>query len=309
MSHKNTFHFQLKSLTFLLMLVGIALYLAINLYTDFQTVPLDTYSLFGAPYASEIYDGKFWGILTNSLLHSNFWHLLGNLCFLFYLGSLIEQEKGTLFLLLFGLIVSVLSSTCQLAMAGDPGIGFTGTNFGLAAYYLLRKEFHKTTVEKGMFYVICLGTIFIGLLNHFYAWSPIGVSALASGFLIGAVWAVLEEKKWLKLSTLFLFMAIAVGSLMYNPFSSEWQTLQGFEAFQKGKYQLAKYHYSKALEISKKNVVAKENLLKVNIAILQGEAYRAHQSNNYSLARKHYLKILKLDPQNKWAKQNLQTLP
>ena len=105
-----------------------------------------------------------------------------------------------------------------------------------------------------------------------------------------------------------MLVGICITSLIFNPYSSEWQTLKGFEAYEKDDLEQAKFHYRKALEIAPANVVAKQNLTKVKIAELENAAFEAHHNDNYLLAKKYYLQILLIDPNNSWAKENLKSL-
>ena len=98
-------------------------------------------------------------------------------------------------------------------------------------------------------------------------------------------------------------------TLFYNPYSSEWNTVQGSKAFTAGKIDEAEEYYLKALEIYPRNYAAKKNLVLIEIDRLQSRAYYAHSQEMYSTARHLYIKILGLDKNNAWAKKNLDGLP
>lgn len=293
----------------LLSLLVLVLFLCISWYSDFGTIALDTYSMFGAPFAVEIYEGHYWGVISNSLIHINITHLLINLVLLAYFGRTMELRSGPLFFFLFGLGASIATSTIQLAMAGDAGIGLTGVNFALIGYYLGSPQIERPKALAIFIWTAILILFSFAVLNLFYQWYLIGLSAIISGFILAHLLARTEGHFWLPRMYLFVLFGICISSLFYNPYSSEWQTLQGFKDYEKEEYASSLKHYKKAIHLSDKNVVAKQNLEKVKISLYEERAYKAHKNKEYVTARKYYLEILSLDPKNQWAISNMRQLP
>ena len=60
--------------------------------------------------------GEFWRFLTPMLSHGSIIHLVLNLMWLFQLGGLIEQKRGTLTLLLMTLVFAAFSNSLEFTM-------------------------------------------------------------------------------------------------------------------------------------------------------------------------------------------------
>lgn len=268
----------------------------------------ETYARIGAPYASDIFRGHFWGVLTNAIVHIHLWHFATSFLLLTLFGNAVEQLIGSWKFILLTLLGTLVTSCAQLAMSGDPGIGFYGTN---AVYmgFLLQPKLRRSlgTLFWVNYLLICLSLLFI-IGNIFFEFIPMALSAVFTGYMFGFLIGQIKQFRTWTLVTYLLSLAICISSLIYNPFSSEWHTVRGFQHYEEKSWNAARWHYTEALNISPKNHVAKTNLRLLDLAVFKEKAYQSHLTENYDIAIYYYKKVLELDPENDWAKNNLNTL-
>lgn len=268
------------------------------------------FKLLGSPYAFDIYSGQYWGVLTNSLLHTSTLHLLINLSLFILFARRVERSYGFMFFSFFGFIASVVTSAAQLAMSGDPGLGLTGVNIAFLYFMLSDKNaYWKFEWISKLAYALGIGTLLFAGLNFRFGWIPFAMSSAVAGIIFGFVAGKVHNQfkwnfTWLGFSFLVAFLSLA-----YNPFSSEWNTYMGYISYERNENEEAKKYYLRAIELSSKNVVALENLNDIYIDELSDRAFRAHKAKNYTQARRLYYRILQKDPKNSWAKKNLENLP
>lgn len=296
--------------SYIFAIITIALYIAIQNASNWEEISPETYSKYGAPYAKDIFDGAIWGMVTNAFVHKQLWHLFLSVPLFTFLGILFERRNKTTFFLLFVIISSFVTSSLQLAMSGDPGIGLNGVNFALFTYLLVRiKPEEKFKKFKIALWIGTISALVLSILNIYYDWYYFGTSTILTGFLFGLIVGLSQDRKLIFYSFQGLFWAICLITLFYNPYSSEWNTVQGSKAFEAGEIDKAEEFYLKALELYPRNYAAKKNLVLIEIDRLEDRAYYAHLHENYSTARLLYIKILNLDKHNRWAQKNLNGLP
>jgi membrane associated rhomboid family serine protease len=309
----NSSNYALPWFTISLVSLCIAIYFGICFVSDFGEIDEDTYLLFGAPYAVDIYLGQFWGVITNSFVHVLWYQLLANLILVFSFGAFIERRIGFLRLFLFGLVASTITSCFQLSFSNDAGLGLSGVNYSLFGFLLVRNYIDER-FKGGPIVIVSL--IMFGLfflcyyLNIFQGWN-FGLASMISGFFWGILVAALPEPKfrWATIPLLAVTLTFCLVGLFYAPWSAEWTFAQGVKAHENGNLKQAESYYKQCLQIDKDHNLSKENLLMIRIDRLGQQAFAAHKKGNYSEARKLYLKILKLDNNNRWAKENLSQLP
>ncbi len=310
---KTSSDFPFPWFTVSLVALCIALFFGISFVSDFGEIDEDTYMLFGAPYAVDIYLGQYWGVVTNSFIHVLWYQLLINLVVVFAFGSFIERRIGFFRLFMFGLIASTITSCFQLSFSNDAGLGLSGVNFSLYGFLLVRNS-TDDRFKGGP--ILMVSSIMFGLfflcyyLNIFHGWN-FGLASMISGFFWGILVATLPLAKfrWATVPLLGITLTFCIVGLFYAPWSAEWTFSQGVRAHEKGNLKLAQDYYDKCLDLEPSHLLAKENKLMIRIDQLSQEAFAAHQKGHFSKARKLYLAILKLDNQNRWAKENLSQLP
>ena len=85
-------------------------------------------------------NGEWHGLLTSMFLHGGFWHLAGNMLFLWIFGDNLEDQMGHTGFLAFYLASGILAGLAQVAfepMSKIPTVGASGAIAGVMGGYLL----------------------------------------------------------------------------------------------------------------------------------------------------------------------------
>lgn len=308
---------QLKQLkkpifTAILTLTCLIIYFLFQYYYDSKNVNIE-YSHFGAPYAVQIYQGQYWGVFSNSFLHTNLYHLILNLIALWILGAFIERRVGLVHFILLGLFASTVTSMAQLALSDDAGIGLTGVNYFFISY-IMTKSFKNDLFAiraKYMYLIIALLGIGSALYLNSYQNFNIGIEAMIAGLIYGTIigLSTFSSKKIIPIVVGLILLISSSITLFYAPWSAEWNYFKGYSAHEKGDYENAKMYYKEAISINPSHHISLENLKYISIDEISDMALQAHKEEKYLLARKLYERVIKLDPNNQWAKQNIAKLP
>ena len=123
-----------KTLTFWMILINIAVYIAI-LINPFLIYYLWSYNLL---YNSPV---EIWRFVTPVFTHAQLWHLVANLLSLTYLGSLVEKyltKTEYLFVYLETGIISEIATTIVYSLFRPETIGFgaSGAIYGLMGFII-----------------------------------------------------------------------------------------------------------------------------------------------------------------------------
>jgi len=138
----------------------------------------------------EIWRGQIWRLFTPIFIHFGIMHLGFNMLWLWDLGNMIEDRKGTLFLAIFIFIVSGASNLIQFLFAGPAFGGMSGVVYGLLGYIWMKGKYdpgsrlglHKTTV------IMMIGWFFLCfLLPNIANWVHAG------GLAVGIAWGYLTS--------------------------------------------------------------------------------------------------------------------
>ena len=121
-------HFPWFTTLFSVLLVGI--YAVMALYSKSFTINQGLLEKFGAPYATQIYNGHVYGVITNNLIHLNILHLSANLLGLWLFGAFLERRIGWFKMAMLGLVCSIFGSMLQLTLTDDAGLGISSAIFG-----------------------------------------------------------------------------------------------------------------------------------------------------------------------------------
>ncbi len=312
---KNTFPFY----TLFISVVCIVVYLVIGFYSHFGAVPRETYIQFGAPFAFELYDGQLWGLVTNSLVHSDWRHISINIVMFLFLGIFVEKRIPRIRFVIFGIYFSFITSLWQLTFSTDAGIGLSGVNMSLLGF-IIGKAIYDVRFRLPQRYILLVAALiviaFCMYMNQARNWN-IGNAAMISGLICGFITGIFSTKKnWISFCMLTLIASVSSATYFYSPWSSEWTFYQGYRHQEEWiRYQdkdqryVARYFFEKTLELNPNHEAAKANIRRLRIDDLSEKAYDAHMHEQYSNARRYYLKILSIDKNNKFARKNIQELP
>ena len=135
-------------------------------------------------------------LLTYMFLHTDIWHLLGNMLFLWVFADNIEDAMGHFRFALFYLLCGIAAGLCHGLFEADsiaPLIGASGAAAGvLGAYLLLHPKVKILVLLFGRLplvlpaYVLIAGWVGLQLFALFYSDENISWWAHIGGFLVGA---------------------------------------------------------------------------------------------------------------------------
>ena len=295
-----------------IVITAIAQYAMINFREYINFVDVDIFILLGAPGSVNIYNGQYWGVLTNNFLHIYSFQLFINIIGIILFGYFIEKRIKFLKFSLIIVIASIVPSIIQLNLTNQPGIGLSSINFTLFGY-ILTKSFYEKTFRLKFVKIYLFAMMFIIVSCYIYNLfieDIFRTEAMSFGFLLGILIGYLSSKKvWLQFIILFNIMLIAIATLFYAPWSSEWQLYKGVEAHKLKRYNEAEKFYQKSLKINPQNEQSKKNIELLKLDELKWKAYKAHVKEDYVLARKIYKEILLIDPNDEWTKEAFAELP
>jgi GlpG protein len=164
------------------------------------------------PGLEPILHGQVWRLVTPVFLHFDLMHLLGNMMWLYYLGTQIESRRGSLRLLALVLVLAVLSNLGEYFLGGmrlesgalilqhNPRFGgMSGVVFGLFGYVWMKMRFEPDlglgmSQQAFMLSLIWFVFCFTGLAGHIA--NAAHASGLVVGIVLGAVpslWAQLRH--------------------------------------------------------------------------------------------------------------------
>ncbi|MCB1717140.1 MAG: rhomboid family intramembrane serine protease [Candidatus Competibacteraceae bacterium] len=135
-------------------------------------------------------------LLTYMFLHTDVWHLLGNMLFLWVFADNIEDAMGHFRFALFYLLCGIAAGLCHGLFEADsiaPLIGASGAAAGvLGAYLLLHPKVKILVLLFGRLplvlpaYLLIAGWVGLQLFALFYSDENISWWAHIGGFLVGA---------------------------------------------------------------------------------------------------------------------------
>lgn len=185
--------------TFPLTWVFIVLTVGLSLMTDFGHSPAANKWLYITrwevtpdgehiryqPQLPEIRAGEVWRLFTPAFLQvGGWWHMIGNVYWLYMFGALIETRRGSLILLGVVLVTGILSNLAQYYWKGPSFGGMSGVGFGLFGYVWIKSRFDP---RAGIFCPPDLVIFFlIWLVFCMTGWiGPIANAAHVGGMVVG----------------------------------------------------------------------------------------------------------------------------
>jgi membrane associated rhomboid family serine protease len=119
-------------------------------------------------------------LVTHAFLHADWWHLGGNMLFLFLFGNAVDAKLGHLRFLGLYLLFAVLAGAGWLLLGPDkPALGASGAVMGLCGMYLVLYPRNNVTVwidEVFPFIPLWITEISgVWVVLAFFAWDVLGV--------------------------------------------------------------------------------------------------------------------------------------
>jgi GlpG protein len=214
----------------------------------------DTLSRFGYLPPNDIWDGKYWGLVSSAFVHLQIWHVAFNVYWLWILGGALELAVGRIRWLIFFLAASIVSSGIQFGLSGSTGIGASGVLYGMfglmwvsrSRYEAFQKILSKQTI---VVFLVWLGLCVVATLAKVM---NIGNGAHIGGLLFGAAVAavfLVTYRVRASLTGMAALVLAAVVPLFWCPWSPIWTGKQGYNAHVKRDYQQAVRWYQRSLEL------------------------------------------------------------
>lgn len=299
--------------TLAIIALSLGMYVYVKILFGGGKIPDEYYSYLGAPFAADVYLGEYWGIVTNNFLHIYWFHLLINVVLVFSFSAYIERRISFFRLFFLGLIVAAISSSAQLFITEDPGIGLDGVNYGLFGFILIRRFFDHRFRKFPIYLVSLLMIMLISFcyyVSTHHQWK-FEFTAMISGFFAGIFVALLYFRPlfYPVFGIIAIYVGFATINLVYAPWSAMWNFAQGVKFHEKGDAKKAAEFYNKSLEIDPNYKLALENMKLLRIDELSDQAFIAHSNGDYFEARRLYKEIFALDKNNEWARNNYNKLP
>lgn len=139
--------------------------------------------------------------LFSFFLHADFYHLFGNMLFLWVFGSFLEDRIGSSRFLLYYFICEIGASLLHTVVDGRPSIGASGAIAGVMGIYLCRFHYSKIkTVVPIFFFKININAKWLLLLwlirdvyDAFYTADNVAHWAHIGGFLTGIIIGIINS--------------------------------------------------------------------------------------------------------------------
>jgi GlpG protein len=209
-------------------------------YTDADR-SWDSLSHWGALPAGRIWDGHYWALITSAFVHVALWHLVANVYWLYRLGGAMERVVGPACWLGFVLVAGLASSGAQLAVSGNPGIGFSGIGYAFFGFVWIQRREHAEfsqaldarTVRLFLFWAAaCIVATQAG-------WSNIGNVAHVIGLVFGV--GCSAATRWFRcrrpiMSAVTTLVIVSLLPLFWAPWLPGWAIRQAVEAHRHGDY-------------------------------------------------------------------------
>lgn len=141
----------------------------------------------------EVMQGQVWRIFTPAFVHFGFLHLLFNMMWLKDLGGLIENRKGSWFLIFLFLITAIPSNLGQFMVSGPSFGGMSGVVYGLLGYVWLKGKFdpHSRLALHKHIVIMMIAWFFLCLTGFM---GNIANTAHGVGLVVGMIVGYLDAR-------------------------------------------------------------------------------------------------------------------
>ena len=237
--------------------------------------------------ATAIWDGAYWALLTSVFVHYALWHLAFNVYWLWVLGSQVERSIGSLRFLALFVASAFVSSSFQLAVSDDTGIGASGVVyaiFGLAWVARYRFPRLKEVLDKRTIYIFIIWLLGCFVATQSGVWE-VGNAAHTSGLLFGVLaggYFVPRLRPRLVLVGLAAMFALSIVPLFWCPWSVLWLSTQAYNAHAARQYDRAIERYSQVIRMEPDNAWAYYNRSTVYEEL--DEPHKAQEDRQKALA-------------------------
>ena len=188
-----------------------------------------------------IWEGRYWGLWTSVFVHLSLLHLAFNLSWLWSLGGSLEIAAGRLLWVALFILSAGVSSSAELAVADDTGIGASGVVYAFFGFaWATRRNLPVfETVVGRLNLLVLLGWLVLCPILSYFDILNVGNAAhfagLLTGFLAGHAYYCAGRKS-LSRAALAILIVLAIVPLFWAPWSSLWIQSNVTRAFEDERY-------------------------------------------------------------------------
>jgi membrane associated rhomboid family serine protease len=181
-----------------------------------------------APSCVEIWTGAYWGLVTPTFVHVDFWHILFNMWWAKDLGRILELTLGRLRYLVFIIAAAIIACGAQLAFSGMTGIGYSGVLYAMFGYMWVTRHveprYQKILTKQNIqwllgWLVLCIA---LTVAKVWQVGNGAHLAGLAFGCLVGSAFTLRIHVK-ASVFGLTVLGAVALISAVYMPWSPYWK--------------------------------------------------------------------------------------
>lgn len=141
---------------------------------------------------------EYWRLLSPSILHGGPLHILFNLLGWYQLAGMVEQRKGTGYLLMLTVLTALATDVLQFTFVKRPFVGLSGVVFGVFGYVWVKGKLDPgdgmgvppaTVVNALVFYLLCWIGAFGNIANYGHT------GGLLMGVTIGCLSALWRNRQ------------------------------------------------------------------------------------------------------------------
>ena len=238
-------------ITYLLCSLCVMLTLAWWSASSMKGSPLYLLGSFAVVPATEIWDGRYYGLLTSFFLHSGIMHLAFNMLWFLQLGRLLEMTLSPLAYIGFLVGAALIGSCAELAFDGQTGVGASGVVYAMFGLLWAGRgafsEWRLVATRNNLTLFLGWGVLcVVGTWLHFM---NIANAAHFGGLLFGLClgWLFFAPRRPLAALPLVLLAVLCGLSLTWMPWSNDWNWYRGDSAYQQKRYADALTAYQRAL--------------------------------------------------------------
>ena len=203
---------------------------------------------------NDIWDGKYWGLITSVFVHTQLWHIAFNVYWLWILGGALERTIGHFYWLVFLIMAAVVSSGIQFGTSGVTGIGFSGVGYAMFGFMWVARnryrEFQQVVTKQTV--ILFLGWLIFCVIASLMHIMNVGNGAHIGGLLFGMGVAsifTLKYKTRLVSFGMGVLIVVALLPLFWCPWSAQWVGRQGYKAHVNHDYEKAIANYQRSMEL------------------------------------------------------------
>ena len=230
----------------------IGIFLGLAIQNDYES--WETLSNFGYLTADSIWNGGYWALFTSAFVHFALWHVAFNVYWLWVLGSRLERAIGSLPFLAFFVVSAFVSSSFQLAVSDDTGIGASGVIYAIFGfmwstrhrYSHFKKVLDARTIQ--IFVIWLVGCVVTTYLNVWWVGNAAHISGLFFGGAVAGAF-VLRFKPRVMFASLVALVVFSIIPLLWCPWSVTWLSDKAYDAHAAERYDVALDRYTQIIRI------------------------------------------------------------